>query len=318
VDEIARVQARQAGVISRRQILDLGGTMADIERALRRRDLVRMLPGVFLDHTGSPTWLQRAWAGVLYYEPAALGGLSALRAVTGPGWRRHPDNAPIEVAVDTSRNVRALPGYRPVRRARIEEESQWNASPPRLRIEHAVLDLAATAPSDLEAVAVLTDTVQLRRTTAPRILSALVSRPRIARRAWLQEVLSDIAEGTTSVLEHGYLVRVERPHGLPHGWRQRMETVGPRRYRDVVYAEFEQVVELDGRLFHDSADARDADLDRDLDAAVERLGTVRLGWGQVFGRPCRTAARLALILRRRGWAGRPRPCGPGCAVVDIV
>jgi predicted methyltransferase len=58
-----------------------------------------------------------------------------------------------------------------------------------------------------------------------------------------------------------------------------METVGPRRYRDVVYAEFEQVVELDGRLFHDSADARDADLDRDLDAAVERLGTVRLGWG---------------------------------------
>ena len=70
------------------------------------------------------------------------------------------------------------------------------------------------------------------------------------------------------------------------------------------------MVELDGRLFHDSAAARDRDLDRDLDAAS--LGgdrqTVRLGYGQVFGRPCRTAYKLALVMQRRGWAEALSPC----------
>ena len=73
-------------------------------------------------------------------------------------------------------------------------------------------------------------------------------------------------------------------------------------------APFGLVVELDGRLFPDGARARDLDLDRDLDAALDGLLTVRLGWGQVHVRPCATAARLARLLRRRGRAGTPRDC----------
>ena len=46
-------------------------------------------------------------------------------------------------------------------------------------------------------------------------------------------------------------------------------------YRDVEYDDF--VVELDGRLFHDDTAARDRDLERDLDAAVEGKDTIRLG-----------------------------------------
>jgi hypothetical protein len=61
VDEIARLLAQQSGVISRRQVLAHGGCPADIDRALRRLERVRMLPGVFVDRTGRPTWLQRAW-----------------------------------------------------------------------------------------------------------------------------------------------------------------------------------------------------------------------------------------------------------------
>jgi hypothetical protein len=42
------------------------------------------------------------------------------------------------------------------------------------------------------------------------------------------------------------------------------------------------IVELDGRLFHSSARARDHDLERDLDApTLDRLETIRLGYGQV-------------------------------------
>ena len=267
---------------------------------------------MFVDHTGEPTWVQRAWAGVLFYQPAALSGMSALRAAAGPGWRRHPDHLPIEIAVDVGRTVRPVDGYRPQRRAGLDEHVLWNASPPRVRVEEAALDVAARLTSELDIVALLADVCQSRRTTAMRLISALDARGRISRRDWLAGVLRDIADGTHSALEHGYLTKVERPHGLPRAIRQPRSTVGPTRYRDVLYPEYGQAFELDSLLFHDSADARDADLDRDLDAAVEKLGTVRLGWGQVFGRPCRTASRIAVLLRRRGWTGTPRPCGPDC------
>jgi len=64
------------------------------------------------------------------------------------------------------------------------------------------------------------------------------------------------------------------------------------------------VVELDGRLFHDAATGRDRDLERDLDTATDGRSTVRLGWGQVFERPCSTAAKVGRLLQLAGWSGR--------------
>jgi hypothetical protein len=312
VDEIAQLLLAQSGVISRQQVFGAGGRPADIERALRRREWVRLLPGVFVDHTGPPSWIQRAWAGVLFYEPAALGGLSALRAVTGPGWRRSPDDQPIEIVVDPYRTVRRVDGYEPRRRSGLDLEVLWNVSPPRLRTEQATLDVAARTVRELDVVGLFADVCQRRRTTAFRLVQALDERKRIGRRAWLRAVLLDIADGTHSVLEHGYLTRVERAHGLPRGKRQVRSVGGPRRYRDIVYPAYGLAVEPDGRLYHDSADHRDADLERDLDAAVDGLDTVRVGWGQVFDRACRTAAKMAVLLQQRGWTGNPSPCGPSC------
>ena len=47
-------------------------------------------------------------------------------------------------------------------------------------------------------------------------------------------------------------------------------------------------------------------------AALERANTVRLGYGQVFGRACTTAAKIGTLLQIRGWEGQPIPC-PNCA-----
>ena len=80
---MAELLTDQSGVVARRQLVAAGIVPGGIERMLRRRELVRFLPGVFVDHTGSPTWLQRAWAGVLCYWPAALSGTSSLRAAAG-------------------------------------------------------------------------------------------------------------------------------------------------------------------------------------------------------------------------------------------
>jgi hypothetical protein len=301
----------QQGVVARAQLLAAGETPASIRRMIRRRELAIVHPGIYVDHTGVPTWVQRSWAAVLHAWPAALTGESALRSHEGPGKRADPTT--IEVAVARSRTVLAPPGVRIKRIDRLDERAVWTLGPPRLRYDDAAIEVACRAVTDLEALRVLADVVQGRRSTAGRLAAELGSRGRAPRRVWLTSVLGDIAEGTCSVLEHGYLARVVRPHGLPVGERQVRDGRGDRvAYRDVQHDDL--VVELDGRLTHDSARQRDADMERDLDAALVGKDTVRLGWGQVFDRACSTAAKVAALHSARGWAGVPRPCGDGCGI----
>lgn len=54
---------------------------------------------------------------------------------------------------------------------------------------------------------------------------------------------------------------------------------------------------------------------RASDLAAQARVWVRLGWGQVFDSPCRTAGKVARVLALRGWTGRPVACGPGCSAV---
>jgi hypothetical protein len=172
------------------------------------------------------------------------------------------------------------------------------------------LDAAAVAPDELASVSLLSDVVQTRHATVAQLRAAVAIRARLPGRRWLEDVLDDLALGTHSVLEREYLHRVERAHGLPHAERRLAVTIEGRRVdRDVSYGRFGIVVELDGRTFHDNAAARDADLDRDLAAAVaQNVRTIRLGWGQVTRRACRTAQRLDVLLRRGGWEGFMRQC----------
>ncbi|MBM7366619.1 hypothetical protein [Gordonia hydrophobica] len=121
--------------------------------------------------------------------------------------------------------------------------------PPRIRLEEALLDVAADMATDLRAIACLADAVQARLTTADRLLGAMANRVRMRRRGFLTTVLIDIRDGACSALEHTYLTRVERAHGLPRGVRQAPTDVGRRGFRDVKYQEFGVVVELDGLSF---------------------------------------------------------------------
>ena len=309
MDSCEHVLTDQDGVISRRQALAGGMKPSDIARKLRRREWSVVHGGVYVDHTGPLTFQQRAWAAALFSWPAALSHDSALRAGDGPG-RRGRDEETIHVAVERDRHLVAPDGVEVHRQARLGSRVRWNLGPPRVRCEDAVLDVAADAGSDLDAVAALADACGSRRTTAVRLLEVLSERPRIARRAWLRQVLGDVAEGTCSVLEHGYLTRVERAHGLPLGQRQRSHRhADSALFRDVEYEEAMVIVELDGRLFHGSFRAREKDMDRDLDAAaIAQCETLRVSYGQVFDRGCQTAFTIGAVLQRRGWTGQPRRC----------
>jgi hypothetical protein len=304
------LQASQDGLARRAQLIELGLTDNDIRRMRRNREIVAVHDGVYVDHTGPLPWAQRAWAGVLSAWPAALSGESARRWVDLDRRRAPDDGRPIQVVVPHRRTVRPVPRVEVRRLLDFHKQVRTNGSPPVQRSEHWALDLAAVATTNVDAVAVLADAVGARRTTAVALQKALDGRGRIARRQFLSGVIGDVASGTCSTLEHGYLDRVERPHGLPTASRQVLESANGRLFRDVVYTAFGCIVELDGRL-HTRTQNADADLERDLDATITGRVTARLGWGQVFDRACSTAFKVGRLIASRGWAGQVVRC-PSC------
>lgn len=316
-----RLLGAQCGVVARAQLEGAGWSPADLERAVRRRELARLLPGVYVDHTGAPTWLQQAWAATLATSPSVLDGLSALRAWEWLRGRQDGHPGPIEIATHVDRSVRPPSGVRVVRRRGLAERALWNGAPPRLLFHDAVVQVALDAGSDLDAFGVLSDAVGGRRTSPGLLRDALGRRStRPLRSRWLARVLDDVAAGTCSVLELEYLARVVRPHGLPVGNRQARGGVAGRTcFRDVDLPAWGVVVELDGRLHHGSATQRDRDLERDLEAAAtQRRVTLRMGYWQVHERPCRTAALQARVLVARGWRGPLRSCSPTCEASAVT
>ena len=295
---------RQNGVVSRRQLRELHARDHDIVRLLRRRELSRVHEGVYVDHTGALSWTQRAWAALLSAWPAALSHESALPK---------PPDRPIHIAVALGRKPAALPGVRFHRIADFDARVQWSRSQPRVRIEHASIDVALTKARVDEQFTVFADACQSRQTDARHVLDALATRQRVSGRRVLVDLLEDLETGACSVLERGWL-DLERSHGLPAAARQQpVDDGGRRSYLDSPYLQYGVRVELDGRAFHDNASARDSDAERDLDGQVESDDlTVRLTYGQVFGRGCTTVRKVAALLGRRGWPGPFVRC-PDCA-----
>ncbi len=312
LDAMSDLLSRQDGVVTRAQLLEAQVTQARVDTLLRRRELVAVHPGVYLSHTGVPTWSQRSRAAVLYAGRSALHLESALHQA---GKDLAP-RGPIDVAVDWARRVVPQPGVRVHRVRGLEDMVRWNLSPPRVRLEVAAVEVAHRAPDDLAAISALAAVVGSRRTVASRLGAEIQRRGRLRRRALLTDVVADLDRGTHSVLEHGYLVRVVRPHGLPEPTEQQaaVTVATGTQYRDVAQDDLDLSVELDGRL-HDGVEARDADADRDLDDLARGMVTPRLRYRQVFATPCRTAARLADLFAIRGWKGTPRRCDRhGCEV----
>ena len=108
---------------------------------------------------------------------------------------------------------------------------------------------------------------------------------------------------------------VERAHGLPPARRQARRRHGSgNRYLDNLYEPFGLCVELDGNAAH-PAEGRWRDTHRDNANLVQGARTLRYGWPDVTEYRCRTAAEVAEVLRRQGWTGTLRRCGPACTAL---
>lgn len=303
-----------AGVISRAEVAARGVSDAITRRAVQRGTWRRIHPRVY---AVSPTPLTRdglLWAALLYAGSGATLSHETAAEVWG---LEEPRGQIIHVTIPVARRVRSLPTVRIHYAHRLATSRHPTRTPPVTRIEDTVLDLIDRARDVNEVVTWLTRSCQRRRTTPEQLGTALEARKKIRWRGDVEDLLADVAEGAESALELSYLRRVERGHELPRGSRQRRRRIGGRvQYSDVEYEDFGVIVELDGKVGH-VEEAVFRDHRRDNAAARRGRITLRYGWADTTHRACAVAAEVGVVLRQRGWAGSPRPCGPSCMIVKV-
>lgn len=288
-----------------------GGCTTDMIRAaLESGRWQRVHRGVFAVHAGPLAWPAPALAALLRVgEPAALSHVSAAAL---HGLTELDPRAPVHVLVPSWRRVVTGPGIVVHRSSRFDEVRLPAGIPGHTRIEPTVLDLVANAQSANQVEMWVTRACQRRLTTPRRLSVEAAQRSRLRWRPLLSSLLDDVADGAQSPLELRYL-RLERAHGLPRAHRQRRLAGRRVVWVDADLDEFTLRIELDGRLGHVEEGAF-RDRRRDNRGTVEGRATLRYGHAEIFGQGCEVAAEVAQVCQSRGWRGRPRRCGPGCAI----
>jgi hypothetical protein len=308
---LREVLVAQRGVITRPQVLGAGLTDQAIKARLQSGRWQRLHKGVYATFSGEPPRPALLWGAVLRAGGDAV--LSHQTAAELYGLLEAP--APrIHVTVPSGSRVSRPHGVAVHYSGRLEQARHPALTPPRTRIADTVLDLAETLPNIDDAIALVLRAAASRRTTAERIGSAMAQRRRMRWRRDLAAALDLGGGGVHSLLEFRYVNRVERPHGLPEGRRQRaVQRDRQRQYRDVEYENYALLVELDGGAAHPDW-SRWTDIRRDNASAAAGQLTLRYGWADVTERPCRTAREVADVLRQRGWEGTVRRCGAACLI----
>ena len=302
---------QQRGVVARWQAGAIGLDPSAFKTPLETGRWRPLHRGVYAMFTGDPcreVWL---WAAVLRAGPSAV--LSHHSAAELDGLAVQP-STPIHVTIPVQQRTAKIAGVRVHRSGRIQVARHPSRTPPRTRIEETVLDLIQIAGSFDVAFNTVCRACGSRLTTPERLLSSMAGRVRMPWRREMQDVVTDFGEGLHSRLEVRYVRDVERPHALPRATRQAALVRQQRRiYLDNLLEQFGICVELDGQAAHPSAQ-RWRDIHRDNASAADGIITLRYSWADIVERPCEVAAQIVAVLRRRGWTGRPKPCGPACPV----
>ena len=221
----------QQNMLARRQLHDVGITANDVRNQLNAGRWTERSSTVVSTVTGSLTFSQRCWLGVLHAGPGSLvGGLTAAAARGLQRW----DRDEVTVLVGHKRILDPVPGIRFVRTRRPLQA--WRATEsilPACRLEPAVLLAAACDLSPRAAQGLLAAVVQQRLTTPAQLLMWLRSMTPLHRAPLFREVLGEIADGAQSAGELD-VGRVCREHGLPPPARQTVhrDAAGSRRFTD--------------------------------------------------------------------------------------
>ncbi len=298
--------SRQADVLSRQQLRDLGLDRHFVRNQLRAARWQSVGPLVVCTTTGPLTRRQRLWAAVLNAGPqAAVGGLTAGEMHGLRSWRREVDC----VLVPKSERLPRIPGIRYVETRRdLPAMTSDRSTLPVLRLEPAILLFGAYHRVERTACGLLAAAVQQGLTT-PAALHDWVALLHPLRRARVfRSVLADIAGGAESMAEVD-VGRLCRAHGLPLPRRQvrRRDADGVNRYTDCEWDLPDGrvvVLEVDGGL-HMHAARWAADMTRERGLVVAGRVVLRCTTYEIRRDPDRVVRDLRAlgvdrVVRRSG------------------
>ena len=301
-DALEQLLLEQFGVIARHQVPAAGITAGALRHRLRPGGPWRtLLPGVYMDMTGTPTPLQQEMAALLYAGSGSM--------ITGPAALRHhrigttvPDL--IDVLVPVPRQRHDAEFVRLCRTTRMPERF-WERGPIRyVPPARAVADTVRGLSSLRDVRAVVAGAVQRRACQVRDLADELNAGPRPGS-ALFRIALADVAEGIRSVAEadlKDLLVKAKIP----------MPLFNPALYAkdgtfiarpDAWWPELGIAIEVDSREWHLSPEDHENTLARGRRMSQYQIIALRFTPKQLRSQP---AAVIEEIRRTLGGAqGRP-------------
>ena len=198
VERLGQVLREQDQVIARWQALRCGVPPNTLDRYTGRGGRwQRLLPGVYLAVTGTPTQSQREMAALLYAGPRSL--------ITGPAAvRRHHLRSPgpdvVDVLIPWSRKRQSVAFVRVHRTKRMPERLFVSSQLRFAKPARAVADAARLLSRFDDVRAVVCEAVQRRACTVSELIEELQAGP-MPRSALLREALAEVGDGVRSVAE---------------------------------------------------------------------------------------------------------------------
>ena len=286
---IAELAAKQRGVITRAQLLELGLTRTTIDNWVKHSRLHPLYRGVFLLGHPRPIAGARNLAAVL-----ACGRGAVLSHLSAAGlWRLLPGR---EGDVDVT-----VPGRNPGRRRGIRvhrvngldrRDVRKLGGIPITSPARTIFDVAAVVRRrELEQA--LAEAYARRLARRSDFVSLLARRSSLPGTRALRALLDDGTPALTRSQAEERLLALIRRAELP------APEINVRIGRDEVdfmWRDQRLIVEVDGFRFHSSRSAFEHDRRRDAELSSQGFRVIRITWRQIVDRPEALIARLAKAL----------------------
>src|ERR671911_106270 len=290
---IAELAGRQHGLVTRKQLLDLGLSCDAVDNRLKAGRLHSLYRGVYLlGHVAAPPHAREMAAVLACGSGAAMSHGSAahlLRLLPYPA-----EVVPLDLIV-SGRHPGSRPGirlHRPVIPLDPRDVGVVDGIPV-TKPARTLLDLAASVTaSDLERALA---EAQARRMVTRATLEAVLARGgRTRGAAALRRRLDSGARPTLTRSEAerrllDLIRRAQLAHPAANAWVGRHEV-------DLLWRAQRLVVEVDGFQFHSSRVAFERDRARDAVLQAQGFRGMRVTWRQIVDEPQATLARIAQAL----------------------
>ena len=283
---IRELATRSHGVVTRRELLDLGVTPEEIKTRLRKGVLIPTHRGVFRVGHHAPS-IEATYLGAV--KACGSGALLAGRAAAHL-WGLIKISPPQpEVLTPNDRRIPGVITHR-ARRTELRDPAESNGIPV-TSVPRTLVDIASSLPEPALARACHEAGVRFR--TTPRQVEAVLERlPNAAGRAKLRRVIGAKVPVTLSRLESRFLARL-REARLPLPVTNKV--AGSHRV-DCRWPEHRLTVELDSYRFHNSRHSWEQDRLREREARLRGDEFRRYAWTDVFEAPAFMLSELRELL----------------------